>query len=137
MSRPDVVAAARNLIGTPFRHQGRLPGIGLDCAGLVVVIAHELGIPHRDVAGYGRRPFQGQLEAVLASQPGLQSVAVADLVEGDLLLMRFGRDPQHLAIHAGGTIIHAAEEFGKVAEHRLDDTWRRRIVAAYRFTESA
>jgi len=49
------------------------------------------------------------------------------------LLMRFMGDPQHLAIYAGETIIHAFAAGRKVCEHRLDDVWRARIVRIYRF----
>jgi hypothetical protein len=48
--------------------------------------------------------------------------------------MRFAGDPQHLAICAGDTIIHAYESAGQCCEHRLsDDLWAARIVRVYRF----
>lgn len=34
--RSDFLLATRALLGTSFQHQGRVPGVGLDCAGLVV-----------------------------------------------------------------------------------------------------
>ena len=54
----DVVAAARAHIGTPWQHQGRLRGVALDCAGLVIMVARDLGIvePDFDIRGYGRAP---------------------------------------------------------------------------------
>ena len=48
-----VVAQARTWLGTPWRHQGRSPR-GVDCAGLVVLVARALGLADHDVAGYGR-----------------------------------------------------------------------------------
>src|SRR6185437_17129428 len=35
LTRQDIVAEARAWIGTPYRHQGSLKGIGCDCLGLV------------------------------------------------------------------------------------------------------
>ena len=35
MNRHDIVTAARAWIGTPYRHQGSLNGVGCDCLGLV------------------------------------------------------------------------------------------------------
>ena len=35
----DVVAEARRWLGTPWRHQARLRGVGVDCGGLVVCVA--------------------------------------------------------------------------------------------------
>ena len=135
MTGDDVVAAARECLGTPFCHQGRIPGLALDCAGLIVAVAQKLGIYHFDVDGYGRRPNRGLLESTLASQPELIAVDCARLVPGDILLMRFTKDPQHLAIFAGETIIHSWSSPGKVCEHRIDAVWRSRIIAAYRFRE--
>ena len=40
----DIVKAARTYIGTPFHHRERQPGIALDCVGLLVCVARELGI---------------------------------------------------------------------------------------------
>jgi cell wall-associated NlpC family hydrolase len=39
----DIVAAARALIGTPFRHQGKDPEFGLDCRGLVLCVGYQIG----------------------------------------------------------------------------------------------
>lgn len=52
---------------------------------------------------------------------------------GDILLMRFDGEPQHLALYTGENIIHSYETMGKVVEHALTDTWNRRITAVYRF----
>jgi len=133
MTTDDVITAARSCLGTPFHHQGRIKGVALDCAGLVLSVAHDLNVEYFDVQGYGRDPFQGLLKTALDGQPGLIAVSRDDMQPGDLLLMRFGRDPQHLAIYTGQTIIHSYEAVGIACEHDLDDTWRRRIVAVYRF----
>lgn len=132
----QIVTAARALVDTPFRHQGRVPGLALDCAGLVITVAAQLGIEHFDVSGYGRRPHRGLLEQTLDAQPALQKISRTDYQPGDILLMRFTNEPQHLAISAGETIIHSWEAAGKACEHRLDDLWKRRIVHAYRFCEA-
>jgi cell wall-associated NlpC family hydrolase len=78
------------------------------------------------VSGYGRTPANGQLERSLDAQPCLERVALADMLPGDLLLMRFASEPQHLAICAGQPrtpIIHAYEAAGLCCEHRLSDLW--------------
>ena len=69
-----------------------------------------------------------------SAQPILQRVPnVADRQPADLLLMRLATDPQHIAIFAGPTIIHAHEASGKCVEHVLSPVWASRIVAVYRF----
>ena len=133
---PDaILAAARSAIGTPFRHQGRRAGQALDCAGLVIHVAAAVGAPYLDFPGYAVRPSDGLLEAALDVQPSL--IRVFEMQPGDILLMRFTGDPQHLAIYAGDTIIHAFAAGRKVCEHLLDDVWRARIVRIYRFRGSA
>ena len=131
---------ATQALGTPFMHQGRIAGLGLDCAGLYVHICKELGLAHSDAKGYPRNPYDGQLEKQLDAQPCLERVA--DAQPGDILAMRISKQPQHIGIHAGFIdghpyIIHASEEHGKTCMHRMDDLWRARVLRVYRFVEVA
>lgn len=135
MTAADILTAARACLNTPFVHQGRINGLALDCAGLIIHVAKTLGLPYEDHAGYARLPGNGLLEAALDQQPGLSRVF--DLQAGDVILMKFGGDPQHLGICGGENIIHAYQPVGKVCEHTLTDAWRRRIVRIYRFNEVA
>ena len=124
MTPDDIIAAASECMETPFRHQGRVPGVGLDCAGLLVHCFKRLGLPHQDERGYPRTPFDGQLERILDSQPSLQRIALADAGPGDWLIMRMSRDPQHIALHAGferpraviySVAVASATPFGAIA----------------------
>ena len=134
MTADEIVAAARAELGTPFAHQGRTPGKALDCIGLVIVVArnwHDVAEP----GAYGRLPVDGRLESEVDAHPLL--VRVREPQAGDVLLMRFGVNPQHAAICAGETIIHSYSSVGKVVEHRFSDVWRKRVVRAYRFKDMA
>lgn len=133
MSAEQILSAARACLDTPFRHQGRIPGVGLDCAGLIVAVAQAIGADYQDQPGYGRSPSNGLLQQALNDQACLDRVALADRQPGDVLLMRFATEPQHLAIFAGETIIHSYLHVMKVCEHRLSSVWLARIVAVYRF----
>lgn len=129
-----IIAAARACLETPFRHQGRIAGRALDCAGLAVHVAREIGAEHVDIPAYGRSPANGLLQATLDAQPGLR--VVPDRQPGDLLLLRFAGEPQHLAfLTADDTIVHTYANVGKVCEHRLAAVWAARIVRVYRFRE--
>lgn len=130
----EVVHAARAHLGTPWVHQGRLAGSALDCAGLVIVAARELGLvpPEFDVNGYGRVPDGTMLEwcrRFMQPLPSPELGAVAAIV--------VQRVPQHLGIvgdyvHGGFSLIHAASDAGRVVEHRL--AWRTNLrgVACFR-----
>lgn len=132
MIADKMVAAAREYLGTPFRHQGRLLGVGVDCAGVVVHAVRSCGMDVDDVTGYGPTPNKGLLEHSLEGHLALTKVSKADMAAGDILLMRFAREPQHLAIFTGDGILHAYEAAGKCCEHGLDQAWSSRIVQVYR-----
>lgn len=133
MTAADIINAARTALDTPFQHQGRIAGLALDCAGLIVHVARTLDIAYIDVPAYGRSPHQGLLQATLDSNDCIAPVALRQA--GDILLMRFTNEPQHLAICAGDTMIHSYLNVGKVCEHRLSSMWAERIVAVYRFKD--
>ncbi len=133
MTQEAIIAAARACIGTPFKHLGRVPGKALDCAGMAKASAEGAGYAVVDMDSYGRTPANGLLEEKLDAQTCLKRVFRLPQA-GDLLLMRFSGDPQHLAICAGDTIIHAWQTVGKVAEHRFTDEWKSRVVRVYEFT---
>lgn len=138
----DIALAARGWVGTPFRHQGRGPG-GIDCIGLVARVARDLALVDGDVidaierrhSGYGTEPSGGRLQRLLDDY--MLPVAPADRQIGDVALMRFVREPQHVAIldRDGGRwlIIHAYQRVGACVRHGLDRAWAARIVRLYRF----
>lgn len=132
-----ILAAARAAVEAQvkFRHQGRSFERGLDCAGLVVHCVEQAGLTYFDREGYSRQPKDNQLEAALEMQPCLVRIPLGAAEDGDVLLIKFRSDPQHLAIKAGPNIIHAWETVGKVCEHGLDEWRAGKVVAAYRIVE--
>lgn len=130
-----ITATAREQLGVPFRHQGRLPGIALDCVGLLVVVFDQLGIKIQDVQGYARSPHNGLLETQAQAQPAFVNVAINQHREGDVLLFRFYKATQHAALVTDQGIIHCCSDPGRVVEHRLGDPWRKRITHAFRLKD--
>lgn len=141
MSGEKIVTAARRWLGTPFHHQGRVKGVGVDCAGLVIGVACELGIMDIDVTGYGHRPDDREMERLVRAH--LDEIPLAEVAPGDVLLLLIDGHPQHLGIltdpgsgsGAGVGLIHAYAPARKVVEHRIDEVWASRIVAAFRFPQ--
>jgi cell wall-associated NlpC family hydrolase len=129
MSR--IVSAARECVGTPFRHQGRINGVALDCAGVLVHVFERLTLPYDDEKGYPRRPYNGQLEAGLLRQPHLIEINKGEIVSGDVVLFRIKKEPQHIGIFTGETLIHAYYSTGRVVEQSFNP-WRNQITHAYR-----
>lgn len=128
MKRQEIVDAARKYIGVKWKHQGRNPASGLDCLGLIVQVAKDIGLEPYDPVDYSKRPDGQRLIAELNAQ----LKQTVDYQAGDILLMRMGANPQHLAIvNETGGIIHSYAEIRKVVEHPLNDDWRHKIVVAY------
>ena len=133
-----IVEAARGCIDTPYHHQGRKVGVGLDCVGLVVRVGravHALGGGF-DVRGYSRVPDGFSLMHHLDEQ--LDTIERADMRPGDVICVAFDGYPQHIGVlgdyaHGGLSIIHASSSAGRVIETRLLFSAAMRFVAAFRF----
>ena len=126
----DIIKTAREYLGTPFHHQGRVKGVGVDCGGLAICVARDLGLPYVDVQGYSRTPSGGAFIRYLTAS--FDRVHVIE--DGCILLMTFSKEPQHVAIYTGNdAIIHSYFGVRKVTEHRLDGVWHSRITAIFKF----
>ena len=132
MTAEDFIDAARSYVGSPFHHAGRLPGVGLDCIGVVVCAANACGFAHRDEAAYPLRS-NGQLRINIDAQ----LVRVRDAMAGDVLLMSLGDDEHHVALYTGSTIIHAYAAVRRCVEQPMADIWWPKVRGIYRFRELA
>lgn len=143
----DIVNEARTWLGTPFHHQGRAKGAGVDCVGLPGMSAQSVGFKVEDRTGYSRLPDGETLEAELDRQMlcvwqrGMGD-PLAVLQPGDVPLFRMPRLPRHVGIYCGVVdgehrFIHATSDVGKVVEINLDAYWRRALKKVYRFKEVA
>lgn len=145
-TRADIVACARSYVGTPFVHQGRVKGLGIDCVGIPLCVAGELGLKDKDGL-----PMHGNLYASYSAQPEgnyvhrmcqkhLVQKPVREMKPGDVISMNVVSAPCHVGIlgeDAGGlTIIHAFSGMtNKVVEQPMDVKWRRRIAGCFAFPE--
>jgi cell wall-associated NlpC family hydrolase len=136
VKRLDVCNKALEYKDTPFHHQGRLKGVngGIDCAGLIVCVARELLIPHSDLRGYRRIPDGVSLRKVIEDNTAKKKT-LADALPGDILLMKFVNEPQHVALLLpNNEIIHSLNEGEhKVTIHQFDEYWRSKVLAVYEY----
>lgn len=157
MTGLQIVAAARKYLGTPFGHQGRIAGTRLDCVGLVLCVAHDLGL--LDKTGI---PITRDMYAAYSAQPAgnfvyqaclrhLEYKPVQEIAPGDVAVLAIPHMPCHVAIVGDSvnqrpiylpiasrtdalTLIHAyAGGTAECVEHRIDYRWQKRIAAAFRF----
>ena len=138
ISRSLIVAEARDWIGTPYRHQASLKGVGCDCLGLVRgvwrgVIGAE---PERAPAYAPDWAEAGGVEALAdAAARHLVAIERDAFGDGDVLLFRWraGLPAKHAAIVTAADKIVHAHDGAAVAEVALAPRWRRRIAYAFRF----
>lgn len=144
VTRAQVVAEAREWVGTPFQHQQHTKQVATDCIGLVGGVGMNCGLLPSDpmqlpgiqrFIGYGPIP-DGRLMQALDAY--LVRIDMEQMQPGDVVVIRWRREPHHLAIladhpHGGLSIIHAfgGPTVAAVAEHAMDDKWRRRVVACF------
>lgn len=141
ITRAEIVAAARSALGTPYLHQGRVPGAagGMDCVGLPVWVACHLGIKPAgfDITGYQRNPDGHSLMRNIRREMAAE-LPLAEAQPGDVIVVSFDQYPHHVGLlgdyRAGGlSVIHADGRVGKVVEHRLLLSTSMRFVAAFSF----
>lgn len=133
IERASIVAKAREYIDTPFHHQGRVKAVGIDCVGLVIGVAHELGLSDFDVTGYSRQPDPIQFRAIMRAQ--LTERTFAQRQAGDVLSFAFIAE-QHVGIVTSIeplTIVHCWAKVGRCVEHIVDAQWARRIRGVWTF----
>jgi hypothetical protein len=118
---------------------GRLPGVGLDCAGVLISIGRELVLvaPDFDVPTYSRDPDGHSLIEWCEQHMGPR-IEQAGMRAGDAIILKSLARPQHVAIlgdyvHGGLSIIHSAADANppRVIETRLLFHPRLQFVAAY------
>lgn len=147
ITRADVQAKAREFLGTPFKDKHRLKGKkgGIDCVGLILLVAEELQISYNDTetmrgADYLNYSLSGINSFVLTEcRKRLIEKPVSSLKAGDVMVMRVPDVPCHagIATDVGGVLymIHAynSGKDPKVVEHILDQAWRRRISGVFSY----
>jgi NlpC/P60 family putative phage cell wall peptidase len=114
--RANVVAEARSWLNTPYHHEARVKGAGVDCAQLLaavfsapaVALIAPPKIPHYPPDWHLHRDAERYLGIILAHAHEFVPAAGSAPQPGDVVLWRFGRCFSHGAIVIGWPrIIHA------------------------------
>lgn len=133
--RAAIVEEARSWLRTPWRHEGTIKGVGVDCAMLPLAIAKALGHAPQDFdpRPYPQKWFLHRDQELFLEQ--LQKYAhriPEELVEpGDIIMYKIGRTASHAAIVVDDVyMIHAYQEHGQVTlqerralEHEVHSYW--------------
>ncbi len=144
--RLAAVAELRSWLGTPWAHQGRTRGVGVDCIGVALVIAqaaHAFDDPGAVVPqNYSRLPRMNQMRKFIEQH--MSVIEKQDALVGDIVLVAWHTHPTHLMVLSDQTpgcirppfnIIHAnnARTVSVVTERPLG-SWRgMSVTGCYRF----
>ena len=132
-----IVDAARDWIGTPYRHQASRIGVGCDCLGLVRgiwqrIYGQNIG-PVPVYTQFGRDP-ESAFQLLEAAQYYLNETKSLP-VPGAVMLFQLHKKlpPRHCGIFVGDDqFIHAQEHLG-VVQVSFDKSWHRRMHSTYLF----
>ena len=116
--RAKVVAEAKTWLGTPYHHRGKVKGVGVDCAQLVLCVYACAGLVQDfDTGAY---PPDWHLHREEERYMGIiRTLAVeiprSALLPGDVILYRFGRAFSHGALVIDlPQLVHASRRDGAV-----------------------
>jgi NlpC/P60 family putative phage cell wall peptidase len=134
-----IVMAARSWIGTPYRHQASLKGVGCDCLGLLrgvwrEVMGREPELPPPYSPDWAEA---GADTLVAAARRYLVEIDQREIAPGDVLLFRW-RDAlpaKHCAVATSPDRMIHAHDGASVVEVALCSWWRRHLAHAFRFPE--
>jgi NlpC/P60 family putative phage cell wall peptidase len=151
MIRAAIVAEAMTWLGTPYRHQASLKGVGCDCLGLLRGVWRALhGAEPEAMPAYTPdwAEARGEETLALAAARHLAEVPKHEAMAGDVILFRWRTNlpAKHCGILLGPSrsdlrsssplgadrFIHA-QQGASVAIATLTPWWRRRIAYAFRF----
>lgn len=139
-TRSQLVDEARTWLNTPFVHQDRTKGMGVDCVNFIAAVAEESGATVDVEFERNYRRHADGLTMLALLHDYLEPVAAVDAARrGDVLVLcdehlRQPKIPRHLMIltelEPYWKAIHASQ-LG-VREHRLDLQFKRRIHSVWR-----
>ncbi len=138
MTRDDIVTEARSWLGTPYRHQATLKGVGCDCLGLVRGVWRALQGTEPEATGpYTPDWAEALREERLAEAAArhLQPISFDEIAPGDVLLFRWrvGLPAKHAALLSTPDGMIHAHDGACVAEVAFSPWWRRHLAYAFHF----
>ena len=121
--RAAVVKEAREWLGTPYFHGGRIKNVGADCTFIANVYENAGLVPHVDIAPYCSQAHLHRTAGLYLQTIKKYGKETSDPNPGDIAMYWFGRDFSHGAIiidPGWPTIIHGDMLAGMILLARGD-----------------
>lgn len=114
--RLRVCEIATSWLKTPWHHEARLKGVGVDCAQFLLAVYAQAGlIEPYDTHHYSHDWYLHRDEPLFMQEIEKHCNRVAEALPGDIVMFRFGRSPAHGAILIDrNMVIHAYRPEGRV-----------------------
>jgi hypothetical protein len=134
----EIVTAAKSFLDVKYRHQGRTSA-GLDCVGLLICIAHTIGLSTFDTIQYSNRPNVNEFTREII-RSGCVQIPISSVGNGDILRLTSHGWPVHLAIfeiddNGNMWYIHAYLPHKKVTRDPMTPEVWARVSSVWRFPE--
>lgn len=120
--RAAIVAEAHTWVGTPWHHEGRVKGAGVDCAQLLILTYSAVGLIESYVpAAYPQDWHLHHTTPLFLNELLRHCVPTDEGRPGDIAMFKFGKQLAHGAIVVRpGVIIHAWRPEGRVTVGELE-----------------
>ena len=123
--RAAIVAEAMTWLCTPYHHNARVRGAGVDCAQLPAAVYEAAGIIDHVAPDYPHdwhMHRNAELYVEWIQRLGGIEIPIDEMAPADFMVWRFGRTFSHGAIYiGGGQVIHAWQQAGMVCLDNWED----------------
>jgi len=124
--RRGIITEALSWLTTPWRHQGDIKGVGVDCGKLIYKVYRQFNlVPEVDVPCYSRQwMLHRDDDEMLAWARRIGFIVTDTPKPGDVAIWKIGRTYSHAAIIIDWPrFIHADANVGFVLPSNLMDCW--------------
>ncbi|BCZ13651.1 C40 family peptidase [Acinetobacter baumannii] len=132
------VQEALTWLGTPYHHQGRVKGVGVDCGTLICEVYEKVGlIPHiPSPKNYSLDWHLHQTKQIYLEHVKQWCYQVYEPQPGDIVLYQFGKCINHGAIVVEWpTIIHANLRCGVILQDSSKGSLARHMAGFFRLKD--
>ena len=138
LSRQEIIAETLSWLGTPYRHQASLKGVGCDCLGLMRGVWRScIGAEPEEIVPYTPDWAEagGGEPLAATARRHMDEIAVAAAAPGDALLFRWrsGLPAKHAGILVAADRFVHAHQGAVVAPAAYSRWWRAHAAYAFRF----
>ncbi len=127
-------------IGTPFRHQCGVKGLGTDCAYFIANVFIELGliqwrkdlIPDYPKDWHIHNTRELLKETIEKTLNVIQIDINEEFFDGDIFLFHFGKAASHVAIYFENNLYQALEDVGVIKTYAYEKVFLKRLKYRYR-----